>query len=167
MKIILISPSQNIPRETEMITSLFENGLEIFHVHKPGFSEEELKNYLRSLPQEYSDKIFLHSNFPKFHSPGELKNYKEKYEYAFLSPIFDSISKKGYRSTFNDLFELRNAVSGKKIIALGGIDENKIEICHELGFSGVAVCGAVWESENSAEKFLKIKSLCEKRIMAS
>lgn len=165
MKIVVISSSQNIPRETELITSLFENGLEIFHVHKPGFSEEELNIYLQTLPEKFRGRIFLHHQFPKFHSLDELKNYKEKYDYAFLSPIFDSISKKGYQSKFNNASDLRNAVSEKNIIALGGIDEDKIEVCRELDFSGIALCGAIWENENPLQKFLKIKSLCSKSIM--
>jgi thiamine-phosphate pyrophosphorylase len=48
-------------------------------------------------------------------------------------------------------------ISGKQVIALGGIDEDKIEICRALGFSGVAVLGAIWNSTNAVEKFKKIQ----------
>ena len=110
----------------------------------------------------------LHSQFPKFHSLEELENHKEKYEYAFLSPIFDSISKVGYKSKF-DLQELKRKsplLLGEGqggVIALGGIDESKIEICRQLGFAGVAVLGAIWQSENPSEKFLRIKEKCQKK----
>ncbi len=166
MKLIVISHQIKIPYETESVMSLFENGLEIFHVHKPNFSETGIQNYLKQFPEKYQSKIFRHSDFPKFHSLEELNISPLEggswggAEYAFLSPIFDSISKPGYKSNF-DLQEVKENVKGKNIIALGGIDENKIELCSELGFAGVAVCGALWQSKNPIEKFQQI----QKQIM--
>lgn len=173
MKLIVISSPLPVKDEIEIIASLFENGLDIFHVHKPSFTEKEIQNYIQQFPEKYQNRIFLHSQFPKFHSLKELEDCKEKYEYAFLSPIFDSISKSGYKSKFGHELYLpitigitRNklapisAIRGKNIIALGGIDEDKIKACYELGFAGVAVLGAIWQSENPTEKFKKIKQLC-------
>ncbi len=97
-----------------------------------------------------------------------MEEHKGKYEYAFLSPIFDSISKEGYKSKFshelhestrNKFVKIRE-ISGVGIIALGGIDEDKIEICRELGFAGVAVCGAIWANSNPVEKYTCIKRIC-------
>ena len=172
MKLIVISSPVSVPNEIGIIESLFENGLEIFQIHKSNFSEEETQNYIQQFPQKYHNKIFLHSRFPKFHSLKELEDYKEKYEYAFLSPIFDSISKVGYKSNF-DLQEIKSflqkqkalpfgeGLGGASIIALGGIDETKIEICRQLGFAGVAVLGAIWNSKNPVEKFNTIQQLCD------
>jgi thiamine-phosphate pyrophosphorylase len=98
-----------------------------------------------------------------FHSLEEIKQNSKNYEYAFLSPVFDSISKQGYKSTFDkttlktQLTELNKNV---EIIALGGIDENNIQQAMELGFDGVAVLGAVWQSENPIEKFKKLAAVC-------
>ena len=164
MKLIVISHPTVFPNEHRVIESLFENGLEIFHIHKPNFSEQEIQNYIQQFPQKYHSRIYLHSQFPKFHSLKELENHKEKYEYAFLSPIFDSISKKDYKSNF-DLHELKNSPLlarrgvGGEVFALGGIDESRIEICRELGFAGVAVLGAIWHSKNPIEKFIRIKKI--------
>ena len=171
MKLIVISHSTFFPNEHRVIESLFENGLEIFHIHKPNYSKQEIQNYIQQFPEKYQNKIYLHSAFRKFHSLKELENYKEKYEYAFLSPIFDSISKVGYKSKFShelheftrNKLEKISVVSGKKIIALGGVDEDKIEICRQLGFAGVAVLGAIWNSENPQEEFLRIKEKCQKK----
>ena len=168
MRLIVISPTKNISNEIEIVNSLFENGLEIFHIHKPNFSQQEIQNYIQQFPEKYQSWIFLHSQFPKFHSLKELEDYKEKYEYAFLSPIFDSISKVGYKSNF-DLQELKRKfplLSGEGqggVIALGGIDESKIETCRQLSFAGVAVLGVIWQSENPLEKFLRIKEKCQKK----
>jgi len=128
-------------------------------LHKPSLSQEKIKLFVEQIPFRYHNRIALHSDFTKFHSLNELENYKERYEYAFLSPIFDSISKEGYKSKFI-LQELKEKIAGKNLVALGGIDESKIETCRELGFSGVAVLGAIWNSKNPVEKFKQIKRLC-------
>ena len=168
MKLIVISPVSNVPSETETVTALFESGLEIFHIHKPNFSEQEIQKYIQQFPNKYHNRFFLHSDFPKFHSLKELEDCKEKYEYAFLSPIFDSISKAGYKSKFSHRLhglsqiksELISAIIGKNIISLGGIDEDKIETCRQLGFAGVAVLGAIWNNKNPVEKFKQLNCLC-------
>ena len=169
MKLIVISHPTFFPNEHRVIESLFENGLEIFHIHKPNFSEQEIQNYIQQFSEKYHSRIFLHSEFPKFHSLKELEECKEKYEYAFLSPIFDSISKVGYKSNF-DLQELKNSPLltsrrgvGGEVFALGGIDEHKIDICRQLGFAGVAVLGTIWNNKNPIEKFLRIKEKCQKK----
>ena len=168
MKLIVISHPTFFPNEHRVIESLFENGLEIFHIHKPNFSEQEIQNYIQQFSEKYHSRIFLHSEFPKFHSLKELEECKEKYGHAFLSPIFDSISKIGYKSNF-DLYELKKKVPSllvegqRGVIALGGIDEDKIEICRELGFEGVAVLGAIWNNKNPLKKFLRIKEKCQKK----
>ena len=177
MKLIVISHPIVFPNEHRVIESLFENGLEIFHIHKPSFSEQEIQNYIQQFPQKYHSRIFLHSQFPKFHSLKELESLpltpSQGRGIIFLSPIFDSISKTGYKSKF-DLKEIKSFLQKQKalpfgeglggaLIALGGINESKIEICRELGFAGVAVLGAIWNSENPLEKFLRIKEKCQKK----
>lgn len=162
MKLIVISSPISVNNEQQIINSLFEEGLEIFHVYKPGFSDKEIKDFTSQISTKYQAKVFLHSDFLKFHSLDELKNHKGKYEYAFLSPIFNSISKQGYKSNF-DLNEVKEKIKEENIIALGGIDEDKIEACRELGFAGVAVLGSVWKNSDPVGKFKSLKALCQKK----
>ncbi|MBI4946581.1 MAG: thiamine phosphate synthase [Bacteroidetes bacterium] len=168
MQLIVISSPTDVPNEHEIINSLFEEGLEMFQLHKPTFSKEEIKQFVQQIPFKYHNRISLHSDFPKFHSLKELEEHKEKYEYAFLSPIFDGISKVGYKSNF-DLQDLKNSpllrrgVGGEALIALGGIDEDKIEICSEVGFAGVAVLGAIWKNSSPVEKYKSLKAKCQKK----
>ena len=96
------------------------------------------------------------------HSLNEIEHCNLKFDYAFLSPVFDSISKIGYKSTL-DLHVVQKFLhknKDTKIIALGGVDEEKIELVKELGFSGIALLGAVWQSSNPVEKFKRIKTAC-------
>lgn len=81
------------------------------------------------------------------HRFGEVQQLAFNTDYVFLSPIFDSISKVDYHSAFND-YEILSAFlkdSDRKIIALGGIDNSRIEICEKLGFEGYAMLGDIWK----------------------
>lgn len=67
-------------------------------------------------------------------------------DYAFLSPIFDSISKEGYSAAGFDLQELSQAVQRAQmpVYALGGVDVDKVPVVRGMGFQGIGLLGAVW-----------------------
>lgn len=87
-----------------------------------------------------------------------------KYDYVFLSPIFESITSKfqgGYT-----VHSLRSALSktSYKVIARGGVDINAIEKANEIGFEGLAFYNSIWkrkdpigEFNSIVEKFLELK----------
>lgn len=81
------------------------------------------------------------------HSFKEIQEMPFMTDYVFLSPIFDSISKTGYESAFNDAEVLTAflANSKQRVIALGGVDADRIAICEELGFRGYAMLGDIWK----------------------
>ncbi len=172
--VIVISNPTPITCEHQILHQLFDEGLDVFHIYKPSFSEEQTEDFIRQIPSEYHNRIVLHSRYFKFHSLTEVQECKENYNYAFLSPIFDSISKKGYKSKF-DLKEVKVFLqrhnncsylrkNGKRLlIALGGIDEDKIDTVNDLGFSGIALLGAIWQNKNPVEKFKRIKEKWEKK----
>lgn len=97
-----------------------------------------------------------------FHSISELDKYNDLYDYVFLSPIFDSISKKDYQSGFKE-FSLTSATqrSNYKVIALGGVDTHNIKKAFNMGFWGCAFLGTIWTSEDPVAKFIDIKSQCK------
>lgn len=71
----------------------------------------------------------------------------DDYDYVFLSPIFDSISKVGYKAAFNiETFAnvLHKKVLETKVIALGGVCEDNIGLVESMGFDGYAMLGAIW-----------------------
>ena len=88
-----------------------------------------------------------------FHSLAEISQHRRRYDYVFLSPIFDSLSKKGYASNF-DLGDLRRFFQAQAarpgyrppVLALGGIEARNISLTQQAGFAGAAVLGAVWQS---------------------
>lgn len=94
------------------------------------------------------------------HSIGEIEELKYSFDYAFLSPVFDSISKKGYISNFV-LEDLQKDLSSiiNKVVALGGINKANSALCKEIGFNGIAVLGAVWEEETIENRISAFKEL--------
>ncbi len=202
----VISSPVLIEREHGLITALFENGLELLHLRKPGKTEEECGSIIRNIPEKYRDRIAVHDWFglaPRYglkgihlnmrnstvpehmpawqsisrscHSIEEAKNEKDKYDYIFLSPVFDSISKQGYMSAYTES-ELETAriekIIDSKVIALGGISRNNIAKAMEMGFGGAAVLGEIWSAydENASyagnmrsvtSRFNELKSITE------
>jgi thiamine-phosphate pyrophosphorylase len=91
-----------------------------------------------------------------FHSVKAINLNRRKYEYMFLSPVFDSISKTNYKSNF-DLENLKPLLRKKKnIIALGGINDKNIASVKQIGFSGAAALGFVWESKKPMKNYKKL-----------
>ena len=63
-------------------------------------------------------------------------------DYVFLSPVFDSISKQGYRAAFSmETLEQARGIIDEKVFALGGVTLDKITILEQLHFGGIAVYG--------------------------
>lgn len=86
-----------------------------------------------------------------FHNPKVLENCDLEFDYHLLSPVFSSISKKGYLGQgFN--------VTGtdKLIIGMGGITSKNTKETLDLGYKGVGVLGGIWNAEKPVEAFKKI-----------
>ena len=83
------------------------------------------------------------------HTLSELSECRRKpYAYMSLSPIFDSISKRGYYSTFTpDVIAAAHKVGliDERVMALGGITFDKITEIKEMGFGGAMILGDAWK----------------------
>lgn len=79
------------------------------------------------------------------HSMSEAK--EAECDYLFLSPIFDSISKVGYRAAY-DLANIESWLHGRtfgaSVIALGGVNALNSYGAYQMGFNGIALLGSVW-----------------------
>ncbi len=92
------------------------------------------------------------------HSVDVYKRLNGVFEYAFLGPVFNSISKVGYKARKFDLQEKNPSV---KLIALGGIKASIYKETIAMGFDGVGVLGSIWNSENKMESFMEILKVSE------
>jgi thiamine-phosphate pyrophosphorylase len=59
---IVITNPIPIANEIDTIHSLFENRLELLHIRKPDFSEEEMKEFLSEIKSDYRQQLVLHSH---------------------------------------------------------------------------------------------------------
>lgn len=89
------------------------------------------------------------------HNLEEAKELPDCFAYAFFGPVFDSISKKGYRATLKE--NTRLPASMPTLVAIGGIDESNCGKALRMGFNGIAVLGAVWQSANPVKRFQQIQ----------
>ncbi len=178
MDLILISNPDLLSRERDTVKTLFtEAKIDCFHLRKPEADLDPYRNVLNGVPVEFRNRVMLHqyhedlaerfkvrgihhrmdSDFnaefqgvqsKAMHSIQEIKDNTFPYDYIFLSPVFDSISKTDYKSSFNleelEAF-LKSRKGGPKIIALGGITAETAKQAKKMGFDGVAVMGYVWQ----------------------
>lgn len=85
------------------------------------------------------------------HSFEEIEALGSHYSYAFLSPIYNSISKNNYRTPFTRdslKFFLSQQSLPCPVVALGGITVDNFSKTLELGFTGGAFLGGAWRKEN-------------------
>ncbi|MBP5770507.1 MAG: thiamine phosphate synthase [Bacteroidaceae bacterium] len=121
MKLILLSTSEFFVEEDKIISALFDEGLDLFHLRKAGSEPVYSERLLTLLPEEWHSRIVVHEHFylkeefnlrgihlnshypepPRgyhgqlsrsVHSLERLQQEKENMDYIFLSPVFDSIT---------------------------------------------------------------------------
>lgn len=115
------------------------------------FREIDRRN---DLYKSFSDKTISTS----VHDIESFNDLSEEWEYAFISPVFPSISKKGYgenSTILNDIKSLDNP--NVKLIALGGINEKNINEAFESGADGVALLGGIWKNDQPLNVFKKCR----------
>lgn len=168
---IAITKPEFIAGESQQIEQLLDHGFDFVHIRKPDASLRDVKNLIENIPYRLRKRLKLHGHFEllnEFNLGGAHLNSRcpvappaashlsrschslqevekaEGMDYLFLSPIFDSISKTGYKSAFN-LDEIKGKIAGKNVIALGGVTEDKIPLLRNAGFIGAAMLGAAWQ----------------------
>lgn len=62
MKLIVISPESEDPREHATLADLFAAGLTGYHLRKPTWSRAQLAAFLRALPATFHPRIILHTH---------------------------------------------------------------------------------------------------------
>lgn len=85
-----------------------------------------------------------------YHKLSDLQNDKRRYTYAFLSPIYDSITHPTLSGGFSKrALLIVNDTARQPILAMGGITPDRLADVHDLGFSGAALHGIVWSADSS------------------
>lgn len=199
MKFVVITAEKIIEGEPQLLNELFESGMPLLHLRKPGYSVDETGSFIAQISPEYHNRIILHDHFSlleKFnlrgvhlnrrnpvapqhpdisisrscHTLDEIEQFGKEFEYAFLSPVFDSVSKAGYKQAFTaeQLIKAKAAdIINEKIIALGGITPENIATVKEYGFGGIAILGYLWgdyarglDKKMIKEKYKQLQLIC-------
>ena len=160
--------TKQLKKFIEDIPEKYHNRI-VIHSHHELASKYELKGvYLTRSHKKRKYSTWLRLQWLKFRkrslevsgtvrSIDSLMDYNPKYNYVFLSPVFDSVSgnsQAGY-SPYNIQYALKH--SKYQTIARGGVSIDNIEQAHNLGFAGVAFYSTIWKTKNPYHEFLKVK----------
>lgn len=190
MKVIVITTEDDFKDEINTCNAILNSELFRLHIRKPNWDNDRLKKYIDQIDYKYYSKISLHRNLDlvntyglsgihwsstcsistsnhtliqskSYHSLEKLETESNSLNYAFLSPIFNSISKKGYNSTMNinELGVNSNNIKNANVFALGGIKPSHKEILKKTGFMGMALLGSFWNEDDINSKLKIIKDL--------
>lgn len=164
--------------EAEQITQLLHSSIDLIHLRKPHSTAEEMERLIRQIPSEYYNRLVLHDHHQlamKYHLHGihlnsrnpqpptgwtgsvsrschsldEVEEWKDKCDYISLSPIFDSISKKGYHAAFSSDVLAQAKEEGtidSKVLALGGVTFDRMDEVLRMGFGGGMILGDAWKN---------------------
>jgi len=143
MKLLLMSTPYFFVEEHQILTALFDEGLEYLHLRKPNTEPVYSERLLSLIPETYRKRIVVHDHFylkneyklrgihlnernselpPGYkghlscscHTAEEVVARKKMCDYLILSPIFNSISKQGYSSQFSP--ETLRELTRRKVI---------------------------------------------------
>lgn len=172
MKLIAITYPHFFPGEGDAIMRLLDGEFDRVHIRKPFAAKTQLSTFLDTIDPQYYGKLSLHDCFTlalerslggihlnrrnsicpegwtglkskSCHSIDEIRQ-QDGLDYMFLSPVFDSISKRGYKAAF-DFDELKDVLKNhKNVFALGGVTRNKLPQLADCGFQGAVMLTDAW-----------------------
>lgn len=64
MRIEVITPEHTAPNEVSMAQRLFQAGLQVLHLRKPGYTTEEYRQYIEQIDTAFRNRIVLHGAYP-------------------------------------------------------------------------------------------------------
>ncbi len=180
MKLIAITTPTFWHGETDAICRLLDSGWMRVHIRKPSASKIRIAELIEKIPLKYRQRLSLHDHFDlaikygiggihlnqrnplpptgwtgliskSCHSIEETKLFS-CLDYVTLSPIYDSISKSGYKSKFTSSTLMNTDL--RKVYALGGVTFSRLEQLKELGFSGAAMLSEAWKTRMETLQFI-------------
>ncbi len=163
--LVVITPEKELEGEIDALAKITPM-LWRLHIRKPSYTPAMLHDYCQRLAQRVDvERLTIHYNSEIAHELGlggvhlretinshlmqstschsiEEVSAAKGFDYMFLSPIFDSISKKGYVSGFDT--NTLQLPQGQKVVALGGITSQNIAQVAKSGFYSAALMGYIW-----------------------
>lgn len=164
--------------EAGQIVQLLQSSVDLVHIRKPHSKAEDVEQLIRSISPAYHGRLVLHDHHglaakyqlhgvhlnrrnpqppegwkgcvsKSCHSLQEVREWRDRCDYLSLSPIFDSISKRGYHAAFTreQIEEARReGIIDQKVLALGGVTFDKMDEVLNMGFGGGMILGDAWKN---------------------
>lgn len=172
MKLIAITLPEFFRDEPEAVCRLLDAGWARVHIRKPGATTSEVAELIKAIPAYYRSQLSLHDHFelagpmgvgglhlnrrnpvlpPRWsgvvsrscHTVDEVESGSAS-DYVMLSPVFDSISKPGYKSRFSPSSLSRQGLSLEHLCALGGVTAARLPQLVRAGFGWAAMLSQAW-----------------------
>ena len=156
---ILITNPQQVSNETEIINALFEEGLEVLHLRKPGFDQVQMCEFISKIDQRFHSRIMIHSHYELLDSYN-LKGLHFTEKTKHLLPDYDDVQCTKSMAV-HELAELKSvrptvgyillsplfpSVSKEGYSKQWDVEELKPELAKTHGFGTVALGGITLEN---------------------
>ncbi len=172
-RLIVVSPEVPIQDELKTATELLRTGQVIYHLRKSNWTREQFDQWLSHVPKAHLKHVTIHQHVElanewklggvhfksnqiveafngriskSVHDLSELETVSDfPLDYIFYSPVFESISKPGYKSDL-PIEKIAQLIGSVKIpvVGLGGIQKSNLLQLKDHGFSGAAFMGGFW-----------------------
>lgn len=178
MKLAVMTTPYFFVEEHQILSALFDEGLETLHLRKPGTEPVYSERLISLIPQQYRRRIVVHDHFYLKNEYGlrgihlnqrntqlptgykghisctcltfdEVSRRKKMMDYVLLSPIFGEAEDGEPTFTQQQLTaQARAGLIDKKVYAMGGITIDNIRQLRDLNFGGAVVYGDIWNHFN-------------------
>lgn len=93
------------------------------------------------------------------HNLADMDHLSPHFDYTYFGPVFDSISKPGYKGVVPQQFYIKPEMKKIPVIGLGGISRENLRAVREMNFDGAAVLGVLWnEPEKAITTFRELRN---------
>jgi len=131
---------------------------EAFGINRIHFTEKMRNETSKEKLKFWKEKSFHLST--SIHKMEDFNFLENVFEYAFLSPVFPSISKENYLPKYDFPVEIKKRSNfTTRLVALGGISSENIHQALTLGFDDVALLGTIWNSDKPIENFKQCQQI--------
>jgi len=187
-ELIVITAPVILPDEIRQIVDLFDAGLSTLHVRKPGLTAHAVAGMIEQIPEQFHHRLVVHHHDEllqyfklkgihgvrkkiasvtrslSLHHWSECADIPSYIDYVLVSPVFDSLSKRGYAG--NPLLHQKPEMPlHYKLIAMGGVTPVNIEQLLKEKWDGAAILGCIWnDARNAQVQFRAIQNSIKSQI---
>ena len=173
MKLILMTTPNFFIEEHQILTALFDEGLDILHIRKPHTEPVYSERLLSLIPEEYRKRIMVHDHYylkneyklkgihlnPRNNPPEKFKGttscsvttlddvrqLRKSVDYMILTPSSSEVGN-AQAGVDEEIFAeyAKEKVVDNKLMYMGGASLENIGAIKSAGFGGAVLYGCIW-----------------------